>query len=136
VLTFREQDSKTFGLHPAGALGLSVAEAGQRDAPHEVALHAIRSGCNILKSICEIAARRRRWQRASVGSVDVQDFLDDLAQLVEHLPLVISVAAAEEQPGTAPDVAAVLVGPFDNLHVPRAVFHNLASLTARRTARI
>src|SRR5689334_3587627 len=73
--------------------------------------------------IGEIAARSRRRQRLAVLPVQVDGFLDDLA----HLPLVISVAAAEDEPRGAADVALVLFGPFDDFHVSGTVLHVLES---------
>ena len=41
--------------------------------------------------------------------IEVDCFLDDPAELVEDLPLVITVAAAIEQTWSAADIAAILV---------------------------
>jgi hypothetical protein len=49
----------------------------------------------------------------------------DLAQLVQHLPLVVAVAAAVKEAGTRADVALVLVGPGDDLCLACAVFHRI-----------
>src|SRR5204863_6094897 len=93
------------------------------------------SGC-VLQAVGEVAARCGRWQGLAVLGVELDGFLDNPAKLVEDLPLVITVAAAQEQARRTADVALILVRPFDDLHVLGTVLHVFESSIARRTARI
>lgn len=56
------------------------------------------TGCSVGK----IAAGCRRRQRLAVPAVEVDRLIDDPAQLLEYLPLVLAVTAAQISPGALP----------------------------------
>jgi hypothetical protein len=56
-------------------------------------------------------------------AVEVDRLFDNLAQSVEDRLLVVTVTAPVDQAWGTADVALILIGPFDNLHVPRTVLH-------------
>ena len=89
-----------------------------------------------LQLVHQIGPGRGRGKRFSVGMVEGDRFIHDHSELIEHAAFVSSMAATEEQAGTASDMASVFIRPFDNLDVVCAFFHCRDSLMARRTARI
>src|SRR5512139_1600417 len=99
---------------------------------------AVRSSgglCDVLHFVREITAGGWRRQRFTVGLVERDRFLDNSAQLVEHLPFIVAMAATVDQTGRTSDVALILFRPFDNLHVSSALFHFFDSSIASCTAR-
>lgn len=54
----------------------------------------------------------------------LQQFVDDLAQLGVHLGFIIAVAALTDDSRALADEALILIGPFHDLDVSRAVVHD------------
>src|SRR4029079_7619636 len=114
------------GPSPDGAIGRSAPVEGTVEGrPHAGefgwSLRPVQAGSE--------ASGRGRGQRLPVLPVEIDRLLDDLAQLVEDFPLVVTVTAAQDQPRRTPAVAPVLLGRFDNLRGPGAILHASASWT-------
>src|SRR3990170_275258 len=75
------------------------------------------------------------WRQGfSFPPIQLKCLVYQFAGLGKHFFLVAAMAAAVKQTRTASDETLVLVGPFHNLGVPRALFHLFASSMAARTA--
>src|SRR4030095_4546191 len=79
---------------------------------------------DVLHLVHKVPARGRRRQRPALAAIGLDRILDDPAQF-KHGLFVLSVTAAVDQAWRAANVAAVLLGPLDDLYVPRAVLHFL-----------
>jgi hypothetical protein len=75
------------------------------------------------------------WQRPLFHVVQLDSLFDNLTKLGKHGLLVIAMAAAIKQSGTATDKAMVFIGPFDNFDVSGRHIHDLDSSIALLTAR-
>jgi hypothetical protein len=82
-----------------------------------------------------VPAGRRGWERVAIFCIDLQPFLNDLAELSIDLCLIISVHATAHQAWTRANVTLVLLGPFDNLEIAVTWLHDVASSIAFSTAR-
>src|SRR5689334_7412131 len=80
--------------------------------------------------IREVLSRSRRRQRLAFTLVEHDRLVDDAAELVENRPLVVAVASAEDQAGRTADVALILLGPLDGLHVAGTLLHRSDSSIA------
>jgi hypothetical protein len=61
-----------------------------------------------------------------------QAFIDDLAKLGVNLGFVVAVATLSDDSWALANEALVLVGPFHNLDIPRAIVHELTVLGRAR----
>ena len=82
---------------------------------------------DVLHLVGKVPTGCRRRKRFAVFVVESDGLFDDLAKLIKHRLFVEAVAAAIDEAGRTADVALVLLGPLNDLCVPRAFFHDLGA---------
>lgn len=87
---------------PGHALTLSVASGHLSDA---------------LQAIRQIATRGRGRKRATLFRVQLDDFIDDAAEVPEDGLFIVAMTAAEHEARSAADISPISFRPLDDFRV-------------------